>query len=133
MKREHSLNCFRNKWKEDKGYCSKFDRRSMYKEARNEYNLKTRRISDVKANSFNKKLRTRPQTSNAYFGKIKRDNKSMSDGFQISKNSSHIKGSTSSNSFLNVKAKELQRPIHREDYANIYAVSTSNFLWKLRW
>ena len=127
MKRKHLLNSSKNKWKEEKGYWSKFDRRPIYKEAKNEFNLKA--IRWASSNSSTRRWRTRPQTSTAHYGQTKNINQAVkSDGFKSYSNNQKAHGVKTNNSFLDVKAIELQRPILKEDYENIYAVSTSNII-----
>lgn len=78
---------FMRKWKEEKGYCSKFTRRPIYKEALQEFKDKiSRSMSIHTGRTTSKGKRTRPQTSTARIGlKSGHHNRVLSDSFNYAK------------------------------------------------
>jgi hypothetical protein len=108
---------FRKKWKEEKGYCSKFDRRPVYKQALNQFHQKIERSISLTSKKGLSTHKIRPRTS------IPRHNTSAK---LHSSKISHFISKKPPSTFLDIKTKELQRPILKEDYENIYAVSTTN-------
>ena len=117
MKRKLFLNFLGNKWKEDKGYCSKFDRRLLYKDSTNKFVNKMN-------NSFNERTystelsKSRPKTSlNRTKRRSNMARSSISGGFNILRR----KRNSENPSFLEIKSKEIQKPIHLNNYENMYA------------
>ena len=101
----------------------------MYKTALNTVKDKADNNKSIKPTK--KRWNTRPQTSNSHHSKIRSSRLAyMSDGFKFNKISIPRVKQTNK-SFLEIKSKELHRPIHKEDYENIYAVSTTNFFENL--
>ena len=131
MKNKAFTDLFLNKWKEEKGYCSKFNRLPMYKNAVNAFKEKVNRTTTLSISSTKRNLKSRPQTSNTHHSKLRTSRFGFkSYGFKFSKKN-FVRERNNNKSFLEIKSKELHRQIHKEDYENIYAVSTTNFFENL--
>lgn len=98
----------------------------MYKDARHGFQEKAQRNSSLQSStSVRQGKRARPHTSTtASRGLREARGYITSESFQPS----HPKIDDGASQFLEIKPKELQRPIQKEDYENIYAVSTAKFL-----